>query len=215
MRTRIKVCGITNLDDALAAVDAGVDALGFVFVHESSRYVMPESAREIIRHLPPMVNMIGVFVDEKIEKVREIANHCSLDFLQFHGAESPEYCEWYTQRVIKAFRVKDISTIQEIYNYKVQGILLDSYSKEAYGGTGATFDWSLASQVAPYKPVILAGGLTPQNVGEAIVEVRPFAVDVSSGVEKSPGNKNPEKLGHFVRAVRHADRVLSGLEKER
>ena len=205
MRTRIKICGITNLDDAHAAIDAGADALGFVFVRKSPRYIEPEVAGEIIKNLPPIVTVVGVFVNEKIEKVREIARHCALGLLQFHGDESPEYCEWYPQRVLKAFRVKDLSSIEEIRKYSVQGVLLDSYSKDAYGGTGHSFDWSLARKVVPISPVVLAGGLNPENVGQAIREVRPYGVDVSSGVESAPGTKLKKKINAFVKAVHSAD----------
>lgn len=213
MRTRIKICGITNLDDALSAVESGADALGFVFVAESRRYVDPDIAREIIQHLPPMVTVVGVFVNEKIETVREIGRHCSLDLLQFHGMESPEYCEWYPQRVIKAFRVKDQSSIKEIRKYKVHGYLLDSYSEKGFGGTGSPFDWSLARKVSPLLPVLLAGGLDPENVGQAIEQVRPYGVDVSSGVESSAGNKDPEKIHGFINAVRTADDRIYGMER--
>jgi len=210
MRTRIKICGITNLDDALSAIEAGVDAVGFVFVRESRRHVDPDIACEIIRNLPPMVTTVGVFVNEKIETVREITKHCALDLLQFHGAESPEYCEWYSQRVIKAFRVKDISSIKEVKRYRVHGYLLDSYSEEAPGGTGNAFNWSLAREVVPLRPVILAGGLCPENVGRAIDQVRPFGVDVSSGVEIRPGSKDVKKIRRFVHAVQEADERIYG-----
>lgn len=213
MRTRVKICGITNLDDALSAADAGADALGFVFVRESSRYVEPDIACEIIRHLPPMVTAVGVFVNEKIETVREITKHCALDLLQFHGVESPEYCEWYAQGVIKGFRVRDGASLQEISRYRVQGYLLDSYSEEALGGTGSTFDWSLARKVVPLGPVILAGGLTPGNVGQAVDQVRPFAVDVSSGVERRTGTKDAKKIRQFVHAVQETDERNQGKKR--
>lgn len=210
MRTRIKICGITNLNDALTALEVGADALGFVFFPKSPRYIEPEQAREIIRELPPLVTVVGVFVDEHIDRVREIVKYCSLALLQLHGTESPEYCEWYSQRVIKVFRVKDRASIEEIKKYSVSGVLLDSYSDKAYGGTGSTFDWSLAREVVTLKPVVLAGGLTAENVGQAIAQVRPYGVDVSSGVERAPGNKDHEKMQYFVEAVRKADKRHSG-----
>jgi phosphoribosylanthranilate isomerase len=208
MRTRIKVCGITNLDDALLAVDAGVDALGFVFYGQSPRYIDPESARAIVQELPPLVTAVGVFVNEKIDTVRQIAMHCSLGLLQFHGDESPEYCGWYSQRVLKAFRVKDIASIEVMKKYKVHGYLLDSYSDDAFGGTGRPFDWSLARKLASVRPLVLAGGLAPENVGQAVEAVTPYAVDVSSGVESRPGSKDAGKIRRFVEAVYRADAGL-------
>ncbi len=214
MRTRIKICGMTNLNDALSALKAGADALGFVFYKQSPRYIEPEIASEIIRNLPPLVTVVGVFVNEQIDKVREIASYCLLDILQFHGFESPEYCEWYHNRVIKAFRVKDASSMEEIKKYKdkVSGYLLDSYSEVAYGGTGSTFDWSVAREISRILPVVLAGGLTPDNVAQAISEVQPYGVDVSSGVESAPGSKDMEKMRSFVESVRKADEDLYGMK---
>ena len=214
MRTRIKICGMTNLNDALSALKAGADALGFVFYKQSPRYIEPEIASEIIRNLPPLVTVVGVFVNEQIDKVREIASYCLLDILQFHGFESPEYCEWYHNRVIKAFRVKDASSMEEIKKYKdkVSGYLLDSNSEVAYGGTGSTFDWSVAREISRILPVVLAGGLTPDNVAQAISEVQPYGVDVSSGVESAPGSKDMEKMRSFVESVRKADEDLYGMK---
>jgi phosphoribosylanthranilate isomerase len=208
MRTRVKICGITNLDDALAAVEAGADALGFVFYPESPRYVYPESVREIVGYLPPMITVTGVFVNEHIEKVQEISKYCSLSLLQFHGKESPEYCQWHGSRVMKAFRVRDASVIDEMKRYEVSGYLLDTYAQDVHGGTGICFDWSLARAAADLKPVVLAGGLTPDNVTEAIEKVRPYAVDVSSGVEGKPGKKAAEKIFNFIKAVEKADARL-------
>ncbi len=214
MRTRIKVCGITNLDDALSAVEAGADALGFVFYSQSPRSIDSESAREIVRILPPLVTSVGVFVNEQIEKVQEIAKYCFLDLLQFHGEESPEYCEWFSGRVVKAFRVQDSIPMAEMKRYDVSGFLLDTYSKDLHGGTGVSFDWSLVRESVMQKPVVLAGGLTPESVGEAIEKVHPYAVDVSSGVESSLGCKAPEKIRQFVRAVREADATIYEMKKE-
>ena len=207
MRTRIKICGITNLNDALSAVKSGADALGFVFYQQSPRYIEPETASRIIRNLPPLVTAVGVFVNEEIEKVHEIAGDCLLDLLQFHGSESPEYCERHKKRVIKAFRVKDASSLSEVsrYNDKVNGYLLDSCSEDAYGGTGSAFDWSVACEISRHFPVVLAGGLTPGNVGEAVSVVEPYGVDVSSGVERAPGIKDVGKMRSFVESVRKAD----------
>ncbi len=208
MKTRVKICGITNLDDALCAVDAGADALGFVFYPKSPRYLDPDVAREIIQLLPPLVTVVGVFVDEQIKTVREIETYCYLRLLQFHGNETPEYCEWYTGRVLKAFRMRNASVLDEMKRYHVSGYLLDSYSEKGYGGTGESFDWSLARRAAARKPVLLAGGLNAGNVGEAVAAVRPFGVDVSSGVERAPGRKDPRKVRQFLQAVRKADALI-------
>ncbi|MDX1763830.1 MAG: phosphoribosylanthranilate isomerase [bacterium] len=205
MRTRVKICGITNLDDALAAVEAGADALGFIFYRESPRFVSPETVREMIPYLPPMIATVGVFVNEQIERVQELTKYCQISMLQFHGEESPEYCRWHGSRVIKAFRVKDASVLDIIKTYEVSGYLLDAYTEGTYGGTGASFDWSVARQAAISKPIVLAGGLTPDNVGEAIGAVRPYAVDVSSGVEEEPGRKAVERIAAFMEAVKGAD----------
>ncbi len=213
MRTRIKICGITNLDDALFALDAGADALGFVFYSASPRRIDPESVREIVRHLPPFTKIVGVFVDEKIETVREIAKYCYLDLCQLHGNESPEFCEWCERRVIKAFRVKDNSFLTEMKRYAVAGFLLDAYHPDRYGGTGEAADWVLAKEGARQGTVVLAGGLTPENVGAAIAQVRPYAVDVSSGVEREPGQKDREKVRRFIASVNEMDARLSGQEK--
>jgi phosphoribosylanthranilate isomerase len=198
--TRVKICGITNLEDALAAVQYGADALGFVFA-KSPRKIAPVKAREIIIRIPPLVTTVGVFVDEPKKRVREIALFCHLDALQFHGQETPGYCRGFYRRVIKAFKVKDDSIAHQTAAYEVDAYLLDS---RAGGGTGQGFDWNLATGVG--GRVILAGGLTAQNVGEAIIRVRPYAVDVSTGVESSPGEKDPARMEEFIRNVHRCDR---------
>jgi len=205
MRTRIKICGITRLEDALAAVAAGADALGFVFHPASPRYVEPEQAREIIRSLPPLVTAVGVFVNRGIEEVRRIAAECGLHVLQFHGDESPEYCGWFGQPVIKALRVRGAASLEGFRAYRVAAVLLDAYDPRAEGGTGRAFDWDLARQVAPVRPLILAGGLTPENVSRGVETVRPYGVDVSTGVESRPGRKDADKIRAFVEAVQRAD----------
>ncbi|NOY53675.1 MAG: phosphoribosylanthranilate isomerase [Deltaproteobacteria bacterium] len=212
MRTRIKICGITNLDDALFAVEAGADALGFVFHSGSPRRIDAESVRAIVRHLPPFATVVGVFVDEKIETVREIARYCDLDLCQLHGDESPEFCEWCERRVIKAFRIRDRSFLEEMKRYDVSGFLLDAWHPDRYGGTGEAADRTLAQEAAGKERVILAGGLTPENVGEAIARVRPYGVDVSSGVEVSPGQKDRDKVRRFIEAVNEIDARIYGPE---
>jgi phosphoribosylanthranilate isomerase len=199
---RVKICGITNIEDALLAVQAGADALGFVFSEESPRYVFPEQAASIIKELPPFVQSVGLFVNADREYVNGIAEQCRLDMIQLHGDESPEYCHHVTRRVIKAFRVKDITSLDPIKLYRVAGILLDAYSPKAYGGTGMTFNWDVAKEAEKYGPIILAGGLTPDNIHQAVEKVRPYAVDVSGGVEAAPGKKDPEKIREFIKRAK-------------
>jgi phosphoribosylanthranilate isomerase len=195
---KVKICGITRLEDALLAVEAGADALGFVFFHESPRHIFPEQAAAIIRHLPPFVQTVGLFVDEALETVNKTAGLCGLDIIQLHGKETPEYCEAVRRRVIKAFRVKDITCLEPMNTYQASAFLLDAWSPTAHGGTGRTFNWEIAACAAQVSRIILAGGLTPDNVAEAILQVRPYGVDVSSGVESSPGKKDSRKLTEFI-----------------
>ena len=201
---RIKICGITNLEDALLAAELGADALGFIFYAKSPRSVAPETAREIIRQLPPLVLSIGVFVDEEAAVVRDLAARVGLDWVQLHGQEPPDYCRSLGRRVLKGFRIKDEESLQELQPYRgaVQAFLLDTYKQAQTGGTGETFDWQLAKQAKGYGPIVLAGGLTAANVAQAIeIAARPQAVDVASGVEAAPGKKDPEKLRAFFKAV--------------
>ncbi|MDD5495735.1 MAG: phosphoribosylanthranilate isomerase [Candidatus Omnitrophica bacterium] len=205
--TRIKICGITNKIDALAAADLGVDMLGFVFYKGSKRHVEPKMARDIINELPVSVKRVGVFVDEKREKVLEIAQDAYLDMLQFHGDETPEYCgSFYTQekryKIIKAFRIKDKESLKHVNDYDVDYYLLDTYNGDSIGGSGEVFDWKVLRDFEFLKPVILAGGLTPLNISKAIDEILPYGVDVSTGVERSPGKKDPELMKKFVEKVR-------------
>jgi phosphoribosylanthranilate isomerase len=211
LRTRIKVCGITCQEDARAAVAAGADGLGFIFAAQSPRLVEPEMVKAITGELPPFVDCVGVFRDEKIEVVEEIINYCRLTLVQLHGSESPEYCRNISCKVIKSFSLRPESASEELAAYAdaVSGFLLDTYHKDMAGGTGIPFDWKLVEQVKPPGPVILAGGLTPENVGAAIRQVKPFAVDVNSGVEYQPGRKDTDKLKSFVHAVRKADEQAS------
>jgi len=198
----VKICGITNPEDALAAIALGADALGFVFYTRSPRRVTPEQAAAIVSRLPPFIAKVGVFVDEKLERVQEIMNLCSLDYAQLHGSESPEYCQKLGHRAIKAFRVNDESILEQLSDYKVVAILLDSYNPDMFGGTGRAFNWEIAARAARSNCVILSGGLTPQNVAQAIKIVKPYAVDVSSGVEASQGKKDHAKLKAFIQTVR-------------
>ena len=200
---KIKICGMTNLEDAQAAIELGADVLGFIF-SKSLRRIDAEIATEIIKELPPFLTTVGVFVNESADVVKHIASVCRLNVLQFHGDELPEYCGQFGRKVIKAFRVKNPDDLSMLPGYKgiVSAYLLDSRVKGKRGGTGETFDWELAKIAIPYGRVILAGGLTPENVVEAINAVHPYAVDVGSGVEASPGKKDHEKMKRFVEAVR-------------
>ncbi|MCX5890736.1 MAG: phosphoribosylanthranilate isomerase [Deltaproteobacteria bacterium] len=200
---RIKICGITNLEDALLAADLGANALGFIFYAKSPRCVAAEAAREIIAQLPPFVVSVGVFVNEEAAVVRDLAARLGLDWVQVHGSETPEYCRGLGRRVLKGFRIQDGKSLKDLQTYRgaVQAFLLDTYKKGQTGGTGATFDWDLARQAQGYGPIVLAGGLTAANVAQAIKTAQPQAVDVASGVEAAPGKKDPEKLRAFFRAV--------------
>lgn len=201
--TRIKICGITGLSDALAAVQAGADALGFVFYPKSPRHIFPDDAARIIKKLPPFLQVVGLFVNEPPEVVNQVSRRCQLGLVQLHGDESPEYCRKIDQRVIRAFRIRDRDDLKQIAEYRNCGTLLDAWCSAAYGGTGKSFNWGVAAEaVSSGQQVILAGGLTPENVAEAIRQVKPYAVDVSSGVESSPGVKDPEKMLTFIRAAR-------------
>ena len=206
-RTRIKVCGITDREDLVHAVAAGVDGLGFIFAEKSPRRVEPEKARELIKSVPPFVDAIGVFVNEDPDVVTDIIKYCGLTMVQLHGQENIDYCQLMPVRVLKAFAVNGDTDGSEmaVYSGVAAGYLLDTYHKSMAGGTGQTFDWSLIDGLRIPGPVLLAGGLGPDNVGEAISAVRPFAVDVNSGVETSPGCKDHDKISELVEAVRRAD----------
>lgn len=201
---RVKICGITNLEDARLAADLGAHALGFIFYPKSPRAVAPDAARDIIRALPPFVLTVGVFVDEEAGVVRDLATTVGLDWVQVHGRESPAYCRALGHRVIKGLRVKGEEIFGELNEYKgaVQAFLLDAYKPGRPGGTGETFDWDLARRAGKYGPIILAGGLTAANVAEAIRIARPTAVDVASGVEAAPGKKDPERLRAFFASMK-------------
>ena len=199
---RVKICGITSLEDALQAVQAGADALGFVFYEKSPRILSPEQAASIISGLPPFVQAVGLFVNADAGFVNDTADRCRLDLVQLHGDETTEYCEQIRRRVIKAFRIRDISSLDTVKEYRVAGILLDAYSPRAYGGTGICFDWEIAGSAGDLCPLILAGGLTPDNIREAVEKVAPYAVDVSSGVESSPGRKDHEKVTEFIKKAK-------------
>jgi len=202
---KVKFCGMRRLEDALDAARLGVHALGFIFVKASPRYIPPEDAQEIISQLPPLVVRVGVFSDQNEQEISEILNICDLDALQFHGQESPELCRLFAgrKRIIKTFRVKDESFLDEIPKYNfVDAILLDSFHPHLKGGTGKSFNWHLARRAREFGiPVILSGGLKPDNIKQAIAEVNPYAVDVSSGIEEMPGVKDHELMAKFIAQV--------------
>ena len=201
---RIKICGITNIEDALFASALGVDALGFVFA-ESPRKIDVGVGEKIASSLPPFVSRVGVFVNEDEKMVKDIASVCGLDILQFHGNESPGYCASFSQRVIKAQRVKSFGDLKALGEYDVDTFLLDTFAEKSFGGTGKTFNWEIAKKAKDFgKRLILSGGLNPGNVSDAINYVEPYAVDVSSGVEERPGKKDPEKIRAFMEACQAA-----------
>lgn len=206
---RIKICGITNRKDALMAAEVGADALGFVFVRGSPRFIDPLEAKEIRRHLPPFLTLVGVFADMTLSEVLRVAEDCLLNAIQLHGEEPPAYCSALKLPVIKAFRLRDAGALKGMEFYRVMALLLDSYRPDRLGGTGCTFDWNLAEEAKRFGRVVLSGGLNPENVGEAIFRVRPYAVDVSSGVEREPGMKDEGKVRRFIEEVAKANR--SGL----
>ena len=206
MPVKIKICGITNSQDAEAAVSAGADALGFVFYSKSPRCVAPALAKRIIGKLPPFVLPVGVFVNQDQEAIKNVFDECGLALAQLHGDEPPTFCESLGRPVLRAIRLRDRSSLLALAEYKgrmgVRGFVVDAFSSKGYGGTGQTVDWGLAREVAQAAPILLAGGLTPANVQEAIKQVQPYGVDVSSGVEQSPGKKDPEKIQAFIQSVR-------------
>ena len=205
MRTRIKICGITCLEDAQFAVYCGVDALGFMFFEGSKRFIDVESARDICQAMPPCLTKVGVFVNASKEQVHHAQQTCGLDTLQFHGEEAPDWCRQFDAKTMKAFRVGDAETLESLDDYDVNAWLVDSYQPGERGGTGHSFQWDLLSAIRPYrKPLFLAGGLTSDNIQKAIREVQPFGVDVSSGVELAPGRKCPDKVASFVQKVQQA-----------
>jgi len=205
---RVKVCGMTCPEDAQMAVQFGADAIGFIFA-PSPRRITPENAREITESVSPFVKTVGVFVNESPHVVREIMQYCGLDLVQFHGEESPWACGKFMPRVIKAFRVRDESVLPSILPFqgKIRAVLLDAFSHERHGGTGQIFAWDIAVTAKRLRiPVILSGGLKPSNIGDAILKVNPFAVDVNSGIERRPGKKDPVLMGNLMKRIREIDR---------
>lgn len=194
----VKICGITNLEDALAAVEFGADALGFNFWKGSERCVSPDRVREILEEIPPSILRVGVFVNEREGEVAELSTALSLDFLQFHGDETPFYCEQFATPYWKVFRLKDEKGLDLMKKYHCDTFLVDAYVEGGYGGTGLTGNWDLAREAKRHGKIFLAGGLTPENVEIAIRTVEPHGVDVASGVEERPGKKDHAKLEEFI-----------------
>ncbi len=202
MALKVKVCGITNEKDALLASSLGAWALGFVFYKQSPRFISPSRAQKIIQALPPFVTPVGIFVNQKEGAVKSIADFCGLGALQLHGDETPLYCSRLRQyKIIKAFRVKEDFDISNCSQFKVSAYLFDAYDEKDYGGSGKTFNWDVIKDKKFARPVILSGGLTPENIAEAARAVSSYAVDVSSGVEKSPGQKDGKLLQDFFSAI--------------
>ena len=200
---KVKICGITNYQDASAAVALGADMLGFIFA-ESPRQVSPKKVRRIISLLPPFVKTVGVFVNENKDRIRAIMDFCGLDMIQLHGEEPPEFCHELMPRVIKAFRIKQASDLSPIGRYQgqVRALLLDTYEKGKKGGTGKSFDWNLAERAGRFgMPVIISGGLKPENIRHAVSTAKPHAVDVNSGIEVRPGKKDPALMKELMEKI--------------
>jgi len=206
MPVKVKICGITNLADGMAAAEAGADALGFVFYDPSPRRITIEAAAGLVRQLPPFVMKVGVFVDAPEDTVVRAIRECDLNLLQFHGDEPPEYCLQFGLMSMKAFRIHDTASMQPLRNYPTDAWLLDTYAPGKPGGTGETFNWDLALETQSWgRPIFLAGGLTSENVAEAVRRARPYGVDVSSGVEAAPGRKDHAKVRAFIQAAKSVE----------
>lgn len=205
MNTAVKICGVTRVNDALVAAARGAHAIGLVFYRPSPRYIEPQKAAQIVRALPPFVTAVGLFVDADENEVEAAAAEAGVQMLQFHGAETPEYCGRFTLPWMKAVRVRpETDLLQYARDYSgAKALLLDAYQEGLHGGTGSVFDWSLIPTEMPL-PIVLSGGLTPENVGDAIRRVKPSAVDVSSGVELSKGIKDAKRIAAFITGVRNA-----------
>ena len=202
---RVKICGITSREDAWAAVEAGADALGFIFVKGTPRWIEPEAAAAIAAEIGPFVVTVGVFIDRTIEEIERIAATCGLSLAQLHGSESPEECGRLRLPFVKSIRVQREDDLAALSTYtQARAFLLDTYDAARPGGTGRTFPWEIAAKAARKARIVLSGGLTPNNVARAIAQVRPYAVDVSSGVEASPGRKDHHKVREFIDRAKQA-----------
>jgi phosphoribosylanthranilate isomerase len=200
---KVKICGITNYDDAAAAMEMGADLLGFNFYPESPRYVTPKKALGIINRLPAFIDIAGVFVNSSLEETREIAGRCQLDWVQLHGDENPEFCRWLaydSAKTMKAFRIKNAEDLRQVDDFSTDAVLLDAYDPRRYGGTGLTFDWNIIGHIG--KRVFLAGGINPDNA-VAAVELGIYGIDVCSGIESKPGKKDHKKMKRLFDSIRH------------
>lgn len=205
MSVKVKICGITSVADGVAAAEAGADMIGLMFYERSPRHISFPTAAEISRALSPFLVKVGVFVNPTEDAVMRAIGECGVTLLQFHGEETPEFCAQFGVMSMKAFRVRNADSLLALPDYPTDAYLLDAYSPDAHGGTGAKFNWELAIAAKQHgKPIFLAGGLTPENIGEAVRQVQPFGVDVSSGVESAPGKKDPAKVHAFIKAVRES-----------
>ena len=203
MSVKVKICGVTSVADALAAAEAGADMVGLMFYERSPRHITLQTAREISRALPQFVLRVGVFVNPEEDLVMRALGDCGLTLLQFHGDETSEFCTQFGAMSLKAFRIQNAASLAALENFQADAFLLDAHSKSGLGGTGETFNWKLAVEAQKFdKPIFLAGGLTPENVADAVRQVQPFAVDVSSGVESAPGKKDVAIVRAFIAAVR-------------
>lgn len=213
---KVKICGITNIEDAFAAIEFGADALGFVFYRGSPRYLNIDKAKGIIEKLPPFVTTVAVFVDESIEEMERVADYCGFGIIQLHGNEPPEACNNLRCRVIKAFRIRDWDSLEPIIKYRVSAYLLDTYTQDKFGGTGQVFNWDIAREAKKFGRIILSGGLNPDNVEIAVRHVLPYAVDVSTGVEteENKRKKDHAKMRLFIEVAKGLWRVESGSKKE-
>ena len=203
--TRVKICGITSREDAWAAVEAGADALGFIFVEGTPRWIEPKEAAAITIEMPPFVAMVGVFIDRTAEQIEEIAASSGISLAQLHGSEPPAECARLRLPYVKAIRVQGEGDLAGLHQYeRARAFLLDTYAPDRAGGTGKTFPWEIAARAARESRIILSGGLTPETVARAVVQVRPYAVDVCSGVESSPGRKDHRKVREFIDQAKKA-----------
>ena len=200
---KVKICGLTNYEDAAAAMEMGADLLGFNFYPQSPRYVRPEQAAKIVRKLPAFIDTVGVFVNSSLDEIREIAALCQLDWVQLHGDENLEFCRWLaydSAKTMKALRVRNIADLEQVDSYSTDAILLDAFDPQRYGGTGLTFDWNIIGHIG--KRIFLAGGINPGNAAKA-VELGVYGIDVCSGVEAKPGRKDHKKMKALFDNIRH------------
>jgi phosphoribosylanthranilate isomerase len=212
-RVKVKICGVRTREEAQAAMEAGADALGFNFWPKSARYVEPRIARDLIRELSPIACTVGVFVNEEADRILDLAGELRLNAVQLHGDETPEFCDRLRPlRIVKAIRVGHDFDLGLLQKYRADMVLLDSNIEGSYGGTGKRFDWRVAIEAKRFAPIILAGGVTEENVWEAITEVKPAAIDVCSGVEAEPGRKDLDKLRRFMAIVAQANASIAGGE---